>query len=308
MTRIYSYINQQWAGGGRIATLSLSTVITWLWLLGIASCPLLVYGSGTPVSQLEAWLSDSHLSSTVREAFHARITTNPQAYEWLVAKDQQVYALVYQPQTVAISSSSQILQFKRNQAQARALHLLLIYAAGEHYQQLGFNNREAIAKSLAMLSTTTRGQLRPGLQSRSAVLDAGVVALTWIEEQRIISYRQQPPSLEEFLPAYCRALYPTAQALFLEHQHRQALGIYLEMHHLHCRQPTAYFLDAAECFLAIHQPQDAKRMASYLFNAQAAKLSSSEAERTGDIFFAVGDEITAKKAYELALSRLHAGL
>ena len=189
----------------------------------------------------------------------------------------------------------------------RARNLLLLYAAGEYYQQQGFGNREAIAKALITLETTTQGRLLPGLQSRAAVLDHGAVALVWIEEDRIASYRQQPPPLEQFRPAYCQALYPTAKALFQEHQHRQALAIYQEMHRLHCRQPMAYFLDAAECFLALQQPEDARRMANYLLTEYAASLGSVEAERAGDVLFKAGDEDNARKAYEQALSKLREG-
>jgi tetratricopeptide (TPR) repeat protein len=186
----------------------------------------------------------------------------------------------------------------------RARNLLLLYAAGEHYQQQGFGNREAIAKALVTLETTTQGRLLPGLQSRAAVLDQAAVALVWTEENRIASYRQQPPPLAQFRPAYCQALYPTAKALFQENQHRQALAIYQEMHRLQCRQPMAYFLDAAECFLALQQPEDARRMANYLLTEYATALGSGEAERAGDVLFKAGDEENARKAYELALSKL----
>ena len=76
------------------------------------------------------------------------------------------------------------------------------------------------------------------------------------------------------------------------------------MNTLHCRQPTAYFLDAAECFLAIQQAQDARRMANYPFIEYAPSLSSSEVERTGNVLFDAGDEENARKAYEQALSKL----
>lgn len=79
------------------------------------------------------------------------------------------------------------------------------------------------------------------------------------------------------------------------------------MNRLQCRQPTAYFLDAAECFLALHQPQDARRMANYLLTEYAPSLNSSEAERAGDVLFKAGDEDSARKAYELALSKLREG-
>ena len=261
--------------------------------------------SGVPAPPLNAWLSETRPPPAVQNAFRARLAADPEAHEWLVAQDRQVYVLAYK--LLSPGTPAQIQQALRGQVEQQARQLLFLYAAGEHYQQQGFDNREAIAKALATLEITTQGRLLPGLQSRAAILDTGIAALVWIEENRIASYRQQPPSIEQFRPAYCRALYPTAKALFQEGQHRQALNIYLEMNTLHCRQPTAYFLDAAECFLALHQPQDARRMANYLFTEYAPSLSSSETERTGDVLFEAGDEDSARKAYELALSKLREG-
>ena len=261
--------------------------------------------SDVPAPQLNAWLSESRLSPTVQNAFRARLAADSQADEWLVAQDQQVYALAYQPLSPA--TPSQIQQAQRSKVEMRARNLLLLYAAGEYYQQQGFGNREAIAKALTTLETTAQGQLLPGLQSRATVLAQGAVALVWIEENRIASYRQQPPPLTQFRPAYCQALYPTAKVLFQENRYQQALTIYQEMHRLQCRQPIAYFLDAAECFLALHQPEDAKRMANYLFSEYAPTLSSSEAERAGDVLFNTGDEATAGKAYQAALAKLREG-
>lgn len=256
-------------------------------------------------SQLSTWLSESRLPPAVQNAFHARFTADPQAREWLVAQDGQVYALAYQ--AFSPTTYPQIRQAIRGTVEMKARHLLMLYATGEYYQRQGFSSREAIAKALTAVDATTQGQLLPGLQSRATVLDQAAVALVWTEENRIASYRQQPPPLEQFRPAYCRALYPTAKALFQEHKYGQALAIYQDMHTLHCHQPTAYFLDAAECFLALQQPEDARRMANYLFTEYAPSLSSSEAERNGDILFKAGDETNARKAYEWALTKLRDG-
>ncbi len=273
-------------------------------LLSIVGFPSAAY-SAAPAPQLNAWLSESLLPPVVQTAFRARLAADSQADEWLVAQDQQVYALAYQP--LSLATSSLIQQAQRGKVEMRARNLLLLYAAGEHYQQQGFGNREAIAKALTTLEATAQGQLLPGLQSRATVLDQGAVALVWIEENRIASYRQQPPPLTQFHPAYCQALYPTAKALFQENRYQQALTIYQEMHRLQCRQPIAYFLDAAECFLALHQLEDAKRMANYLFSESAPTLSSSEAERAGDVLFNAGDEENAGKAYKAALAKLREG-
>ncbi|MDG4596127.1 MAG: hypothetical protein P9F75_10655 [Candidatus Contendobacter sp.] len=258
--------------------------------------------SAVPAPPLTAWLSESHLPPAVQNAFRARFTADPQAREWLVTQDGQVYALAYQP--FSPTTHPQIQQAIRGTVEMKARHLLMLYATGEYYQRQGFSSREAIAKALTAVDATTQGQLLPGLQSRATVLDQAAVALVWTEENRIASYRQQPPSIEQFRPAYCRALYPTAKALFQEQKYRQALAIYQDMHVLHCHQPTAYFLDAAECFLALQQPQDARRMANYLLTEYLSSLGSSEVERAGDVLFKAGDEENARKAYERALSKL----
>lgn len=302
MTRICSPLPPQRCGS-KLGLLSVGTAALF-WLLGFASFPPVAH-SEVASPQLNAWLSQAHLPPAVQNAFHARFAAEVQAHEWLVAQDGQVYALAYQ--ALSPATPAPIQQALRSQVEQQVRQLLFLYAAGEHYQQQGFSNREAIAKALATLETITQGRLLPGLQSRAAILDSGIVALVWIEEDRIASYRRQPPSIEQFRPAYCRALYPTAQSLFQEGQHRQALTIYQEMHSLHCRQPTVYVLDAAECFLAIQQPKDAQRMAKYLLTEYASSLSSSEAERLGDVLFSTGDEESARKAYEWGLSKLRQG-
>lgn len=278
---------------------------TLLWLLGVAGFPPAAHSSGVPAPQINAWLNESRLPPAVQNAFLARLAADPQAREWLVTQDGQVYALAYQ--SLSPTTHPQIRQAIRGTVEMKARHLLMLYATGEHYQRQGFSSREAIAKALTAVDATTQGRLLPGLQSRAAVLDQAAVALVWTEDNRIASYRQQPPPIEQFRPAYCQALYPTAKALFQEHKYGQALAIYQDMHVLHCHQPTAYFLDAAECFLALQQPEDARRMANYLLTEYAPSLSSSEAERAGDVLFKAGDEDNARKAYELALSKLREG-
>ena len=302
MTRISDLENPQRRKPNRVSLSICAAVL--LWLLGVTGFPPAAH-SAIPALPLNAWLNDTRLPPTVQNAFHVRLATDPQADEWLVAQEQHVYALAYQPLSPA--TPAQIQQAQRGKVEMQARNLLLLYAAGEHYQQQGFSNREAIAKALVKLETTTQGRLLPGLQSRATVLDHGAVALVWTEEDRIASYRQQPPPLEQFRPAYCQALYPTAKALFQVGQHRQALTIYQEMNRLQCRQPTAYFLDAAECFLALQQPEDARRMANYLLAEYAASLSSGETERAGDVLLNAGDEKNARKTYELALSKLREG-
>ena len=272
-----------------------------LLLLGIVEAASAAPGEPS-ADPLGVWLAELRLPDSVVRALQARRAVDAQARQWIVQDGEQVYVLAEQP--VAANARAQIRQAQRGIAEMRARHGLLLYAAGEAYQQQGFTNREAIAKALTTLDGATEGRLLSGLQSRATVLETSVAALVWTPEDRILAYRRQPPPPARFLPAYCEALYPTAKGLFLEGRHRPALGLYQEMYARQCQQPLAYFLDAADCFAALSQPRDAQRMVNHLLNESTLSLSGDVLERAGDLLFQTGDEEGAKRAYEQALELL----
>lgn len=282
-------------------------LVRWLALILVLAWLSIAVGqvSAAPADPLDTWLQELRLPAPVVRALQARRTVDPSARQWLVQEGQAAYVLV--EQTVAPDTDARIRQASRGVAEMRARYGLLLYAAGEDYERQGFTNREAIAKALARLDGSTEGRLLEGVQSRSATFETGVAALVWTQTDRIIAYRQGPPPLDRFLPAYCEALYPTARALFQEDRHRQALALYQEMHARQCRQPVAYFLDAADCFIALAQPTDAQRMISYVLNDQTSSLSSRDAERAGDLLFQTGDETGAGRAYQRALDLMLTG-
>ncbi len=268
-----------------------------LMLLTGAAGPMPVQ-SATFDAEFDTWLSSSGIPHEVVRAFQTRRQTDPGAESWIVVRDGQVYSLA--ALSVDPARQGSIKQARRGLAELRARQGLLLYAAGEHFERQGFANREAIAKALSALDNQANGRLLPGLQSRAALLDQGVVALAWIPEDRIIASRERPPSSARFLPVYCDAIYPTAQALYLEKRFTDALGLYKEMHDRRCAQPLAFFLDTAECFIALDKPLDAQRMVNHLLSNFTSSLDAGQAERAGDVFFQAGNEDGARQAYELA--------
>lgn len=251
---------------------------------------------------LTGWLNQIGLPPHVITAFNARRQVDPQAPHWLVEAPPSVYLLV--ARTLQPGRSAQLRQAYLRPVEMRARHGLLLYAAGSTYEDQGFSQREAIAQALASLKPSLQGRLLHGLQTRSHVSETEVASLVWTYSDRIVAYRQDLPALNHFLPAYCQALYPTALALYQEGRYQAALTLYLEMHGLQCRSPIAYFLDAAECFIAINQPHDAQRMANYLLNDRQEALDSLKIQRIGDIFLESGDPSTATYLYEQALNKL----
>ncbi|MFO1372149.1 MAG: hypothetical protein U1F42_07055 [Candidatus Competibacteraceae bacterium] len=160
MTRISDLENEQRRNSNR-ASLSVCAAVLF-WLLGVAGFPPAAH-SNVPAPSLTAWLSESRLPLAVHNAFRARFAADPEAYEWLVAQEQQVYALAYKPLSPA--TPAQIQQALRGQTEQQARQLLFLYAAGEHYQQQGFGNREAIAKALATLEQPRRGDCCPACKA-----------------------------------------------------------------------------------------------------------------------------------------------
>ena len=268
------------------------------WLAGSLFC---LAAAATPAATgaLDAWIQDAGLPPEVGSAFIARTGTDPGAGNWVVARDGLVYSLAFL--ALARDKPAQIRRAKSTLVEMRSRQGLFFYAAGEYFERQGFTQREAIARALATLESRTEGRLLAGLQSRTGLLDEGVVALSWIPEEWILAYRQQPPPLDRFLMAYCEAIYPAALALHQQGRHAEALALYKEMHARQCRQPLAYFLDAADSFLALQQPGDAQRMTAYLLSEFGPALDSAQSERAGDILLKAGDEDKARQAYQQAL-------
>ena len=280
------------------------TSLTVMGILGTVWLSVLIALS-VPTAQADAltdWLNRLDLPSQVNTALHARRQVDPHAPHWLVEHPPSVYVLV--ARGMPPGRSAQLRQAQLRPVEMRARHGVLLYAAGDAYESQGFTQREAIAKALAYLDTTLEGRLLDGMQTRSHVSATEVASLVWTHTDRIAAYRQNLPTLEHFLPAYCEALYPTALALYQERRYQAALTLYLDMHSRQCTTPMAYFLDAAECFIALNQPHDAQRMASYLLNDRQEALDSLTLERIGDIFFESGDSDTAMHLYEQALETL----
>lgn len=154
------------------------------------------------------------------------------------------------------------------------------------------------------LDNEVGGRLLPGIQSRATALRDIAVALVWTDAQAVSVFRQKPPSHKQFLTAYCEALYPTAQAVFLRKEYEEALKIYRSMHDLDCPRPLPYYLDAAECFLHQGQLEDAALMSTYLLDRPRNILTAALVERAGDILSTADKQKKAKAAYELALDLL----
>ncbi|EIC23073.1 tetratricopeptide repeat protein [Thiorhodovibrio frisius] len=251
---------------------------------------------------IDLWIGNLPMPVSAREALRARREVSPKSNQWLTEQDGRVYVLVALPLAAGMPGPVRIS--KSGVAEMKARHALLLYAVGEHFEQLGYSNREAIAQALVAVEADTSGRLLRGVQSRATLLADQAVAFVWTDVKNLSVLRHRPPSVEQFLPAYCVALYPTAQALFIENQYSEALQIYQAMHQLQCPRPLAYFLDAADCFLALEQPQDAGRMARHVLTQPDAALSSAIVERAGDILHQCGADEDAEKAYELALGLL----
>lgn len=251
---------------------------------------------------LKAWLLASRIPSPAQEALLLRYHLDPSANQLITELDSVVYSLAHIPLSPKLPSAIRVA--KTDLAQKKARQGLLQYAAGASYAKIGYTQREAVAKALMHLDNEVGGRLLPGIQSRATALRDIAVALVWTDAQAVSVFRQKPPSHEQFLTAYCEALYPTAQAIFLQREYDEALKIYRSMHDLDCPRPLPYYLDAAECFLHQGQLKDAARMSTYLLDQPRNILTAALVERAGDILSTAGKQKEAETAYNLAFELL----
>lgn len=258
--------------------------------------------AGSTTELAKEWLGGLSIPVQAKKALRIRLDADQSSYVWLVEQNGVVYAMAVEPISQDMPGMAKTAKLKIAEMQAR--QTLIFYAAGDYFLRQGFANREAITKALARIDSETKGKLLPGIQSKAEILDSAVLALVWIDEDKIKGTLNSLQDISGFLNAYCQAIYPTALALHREGNHQEALVLYKEMYARQCNQPLNYFLDAAESFLALKQHTDAQRMAAFVVEVYGSQLDNQQLERVGDILFTATDETGAQAAYEKAFEKI----
>jgi tetratricopeptide (TPR) repeat protein len=254
-------------------------------------------------SQVLHWLENAGLMPEMGKAIQARVRNEPQARNWLIALDGQVASLVYRPWRHG-QPSQQIRQQERNIAQMQAHQQLLLLAVDDHYHQYGLTDKVALATALYRVSTDYEfsGKILAGSQSSAAVLESGVVALVWTQEDRVAIIRQKPPPVSLVVPVYCKAMYASGHAQYELENFESALLIYHELYRLNCKIPDIY-LDSARAFLKTTKPEDAKRLLDHTIHNMHELMSSDHFEQAGELFLTMGIDHAAAEAFDLALQK-----
>lgn len=253
--------------------------------------------------QVSLWLENARIQPEMREALQARLRNEPLATNWLTSNDGYVASLVFRPWRHG-QPSQQIRQQERNIAQMQAHQQLLLLAVDDHYLKYGLTDKVALATALYRVSTDYdfSGKILAGSQSSAAVLESGVVALVWTQEDRVAIIRQKPPPVSLVVPVYCKAMYASGYAQYELENFESALLIYHELYRLNCKIPDIY-LDSARAFLKTDKPEDAKLLLDHTLHNMHDVMSSDHLEQVGDIFLTMGNDHAAKKAFDLALKK-----
>lgn len=108
---------------------------------------------------------------------------------------------------------------------------------------------------------------------------------------------------DRFLDEYRKALFIMSKKAFFEKTYADSLR-YIELLETYRKLEVEESLFAAMVYLQAGQPEKAEQIVTLVF-AQLDKLSAVNAEKLGDLFFELGNESSAVKAYEEAIAKIN---
>jgi tetratricopeptide (TPR) repeat protein len=144
------------------------------------------------------------------------------------------------------------------------------------------------------------------LKHQAAVRDGVAVAYVFADEQDLTAQLLQPVELDTVKAAYRDVMHGQARSLMKQDNYKDAILLWK---HLHSRKlvSQSLYLDAARCFQALKQHDDAVRVLSEAMDAFSEAAPAEFFERTGDVALSIDSPAAqqlAEKAYNLASARL----
>ena len=262
----------------------------------------------SPAASARAFIAGLSIADDAKKALEARVATGGDVCEWVAEVGDTIFGIATAPIDADPDARMQqlVAQAAAKHAKARALNLLFVHAAGEHYSAMRYRNRDAVANALVACegSVSVEGRLSPGVQAQGAAVGDCAVAVAFASADKVNLYRAKLPPEDKLQPFYCQSLYTIAQSLVVREKFRDALPLLRDLHDLKWERPEVC-LDTAKCFLGIDQKEDANTILQDTLDRFGPALTSEQAELVGDLMLQVGAKAEAGKAFQLSLEKLH---
>ena len=258
------------------------------------------------IDAASGFVSASDVSDATKHAMLIVIRQHPDRSRWSGQIDDTLFGLAIKklpanPEHPAIPALVHLAQALAFNELLTAKSILDLYRAADLTDATTLRQAvEGTADGLRVTGSTA------GAKQQAGPFGGYAVAFILAQDSALRAELSQPPQVEAVRQAYREVMHAEARQLMARQNWADALLLW---QHLHQRRlvSQALYLDAATCFVQLHEPNDAIKILSESLDAFRVEGSEEFFEGAGNLAMKLSSpaaQAVAVRAYELASQRL----
>jgi tetratricopeptide (TPR) repeat protein len=254
-----------------------------------------------------AYLRKTEVSEAVRKAMLTVLRQHPDENRWSGQAGNILFGIAAKSIPTSAAGQQAVPALLSLTHMLAVQELLKAKSMRDRYVESGLTDSTTLAQAVVEASGKLRvvGTVKT-LKHQAAVRDGFAIGYVLADEQDLTAQLFQAAELEKVKIAYRDLMHTQARNLMKQGNYTDAILLW---RHLHSRKlvSQSLYLDAAKCFHALKQNDDAVRILSEAIEAFGQRAPSEFFEQAGDIAMSI-DSPSAQKLAEDAYKRASAKL
>ena len=254
-----------------------------------------------------AYLRKTEVSEAVRKAMLTVLRQHPEENRWSGQAGNILFGIAAKSIPTSAAGQQAVPALLSLTHMLAVQELLKAKSLRDRYVESGLTDSTTLAQAVVEASGKLRvvGTVKT-LKHQAAVRDGFAVGYVFADEQDLTAQLFQAAELDKVKIAYRDLMHAQARSLMKQGNYTDAVLLW---RHLHSRKlvSQSLYLDAAKCFQALKQNDDAVRILSEAIEAFGQTAPSEFFEQAGDIAMSI-DSPPAQKLAEDAYKRASAKL
>jgi hypothetical protein len=254
-----------------------------------------------------AYLKASDLPDPVRDAMLTVLRQHPGETRWSGQSGRTLFGIAAKALPTGAGRQQAVPALLNLTHMLAVQELLKAKSLLDRYAESGLTDSTTLGQAVVEAAGRAHvvGSVK-SLKHQAAVRDGVAVGYVFADEQDLTAQLFQPAELDTVKAAYRDVMHAQGRSLMKQANYKDAVLLW---RHLHSRKlvSQSLYLDAARCFHALKQNDDAVRVLSEAMDAFSEAAPAEFFERAGDVALSIDSPAAqqlAQKAYNLASARL----
>lgn len=254
-----------------------------------------------------AYLRQTDLPEPVRDAMLTVLRQHPDETRWSGRSGKTLFGLATKPLPKGAARQQAVPALLNLTHMLAVQELLKAKSLLDRYAETGLTDSTTLGQAVVEAAGKLQvvGSVRT-LKHQAAVRDGSAVGYVLADEQDLTAQIFQPAKLETVKAAYRDVMHAQARDLMKQGNYKDAILLWK---HLHSRKlvSQSLYLDAAKCFRALKQEDDAVRILTEAIEAFSSVATEEFLEQAGDLALGIDSPAAqqlAEKAYKRASTKL----